>query len=82
MSTLMTKEEAQAFKARWSLVNKQILDEVRQKSLEDKLDELADLYETAFELGWIERMQNAVDEVSARWQKLRRKLGGQQKTDS
>ena len=73
---MMTKEEGQAFKLRWKLVNEYVYEEARQMSVEARLQGLADLYETAVQLGWLEKMHRTTDEVSARWQRLRSVLNG------
>jgi hypothetical protein len=69
----MTKEEALEFKNRWEAVNERIWEEIRQKSLEEKLRDLVSLYHSARSFGWIEKVSVGEDEVRARWQLLREK---------
>lgn len=48
----MTKEEVRQFKDRWDLVNQARMEEVRQMSVDRKLNDLAMLFELGEKLGW------------------------------
>jgi hypothetical protein len=73
---MMTKEEAQQFKARWKLVNDFTAEEARRTPPEVKLQQLALMYEAAHEFGWVEALREGEEEVCARWQLLRERMLG------
>ena len=67
----MDKEEARQFKARWRMVNDFTAREMREATLEFKLEQLAIMYEAGQALGWAEGLRAGEEEVRARWQRLR-----------
>ena len=71
---IMTKEEAYLFKERWRLVNEVTNEEERSKPLSEKLRDLEMLYQFGRELDWPNR-DDGVEEVRARWNRLREKAG-------
>jgi hypothetical protein len=75
MKRKMTKTEAQAWAARWRLVNQAELDELRKTPPETKLRQLAALMASVDAFGW--RAAFAADqvEVRERWNRLRRVYG-------
>ena len=68
---MMTKEEGQAFKLRWKLVNDRITEEIRSLTVEEKFRQLCSLYRFAKKMDWFERMREGEEEIFARWQRLR-----------
>ena len=70
----MTKEEAYLFKERWRLVNEVTDEEARSKPLSERLRDLEMLYQFGRELDWPNR-DGGVEEVRARWNRLREKAG-------
>ncbi len=71
---IMTKEEARLFKERWRLVNQVTKEEARRMSASDRLRDLEILYQFGRELGW-PNQDDGVDQVRARWNRLREKAG-------
>lgn len=71
----MTKKEARAFRRRWRLVEEAQKGEHRRLTIEDKLRQLDQCYQTAAELGLLK--QYAVErrkgerEVQLRWHRLK-----------
>ena len=70
--TRMTKAEAQAFKARWALVNAAERKEMRTTPTALKLRQLSTLMDAATSLGWVEDLAAGEAEVRQRWNQLRR----------
>jgi hypothetical protein len=68
---MMTKEEAEQFKARWKLVNDFTAEEARLAPPELKLRQVALLYEVARALGWADALREGEDEVHERWRRLK-----------
>ncbi|HYY93344.1 MAG TPA: hypothetical protein VE713_02410 [Pyrinomonadaceae bacterium] len=66
----MTKEEAQQFKARWKLANDFTDEEVRRMMPEEKLRQVALLYELGQALGWPDDSEE-VAKVRERWRRLK-----------
>lgn len=67
----MTSEEAKAFAARWHLVADEERRELRAMTLEQKFAQLAALMESTRALGWETTDPAEVEEVRARWNRLR-----------
>ena len=67
----MTSEEARAFAARWKLVADEERRELRATTLEQKFAQTAALMESARALGWETTDAAEVEEVRARWNRLR-----------
>jgi hypothetical protein len=72
---MLTKEEAEQFKARWKLVNDFTDDEARCAPPEVKLRQTALLYEAAHTFGWTERLRDGEEEVYERWRRLKEFYG-------
>lgn len=72
MKGRMTESEARAFRARWEMVNRAELEELRTTSMAEKARQLVALMESAEELGWQERQGSEEVEVRERWNELRR----------
>ncbi|HEX7315227.1 MAG TPA: hypothetical protein VF297_14970 [Pyrinomonadaceae bacterium] len=68
---MMTKEEAEHFKARWKLVNDFTDEEARRTPPEVRLRQTALLYEAAQTFGWSESLREGEDEVRERWRLLK-----------
>lgn len=72
---MMTREEAERFKARWRLVNDFTDEEARRTPPEVKLRQTALLYEAADAFGWAEKLREGEDEVRERWRRLKEFYG-------
>lgn len=71
MPRKMTRPEMLEYKRRWKLVNDRDLKELRSTSVEEKFRQLAVLFAFAKEMGWDKILASEVDEVRARWRKIR-----------
>ncbi len=71
----LTKAEAQAFAARWKMVNAAEREELRATPLVTKLRQLAALMASVDRLGWAQALAEEEDEVRERWRKLRKAYG-------
>ena len=71
----MTRDDGEAFKARWAMVNTAERDELRTTSMDKKLRQLAALMASVEKLGWDEAL--AAEEIQAReqWRRLRQAYG-------
>lgn len=76
MKRSISRAEARRFKKRWGVVNAAERRELRATPLKDKLRQLAALMASAEELGWTEAPAAEEIEVRARWNRLRKVLGG------
>lgn len=76
MKRRMTRVEAQAWKARWELVNEAEREELRNTSAELKLRQLAVLMASVKTFGWAEALADEEAEVRERWNRLRKAYGG------
>ncbi|MGH7492223.1 MAG: hypothetical protein ACREOO_07500 [bacterium] len=68
----MTKAQAKAFKARWRAVNEAELEELRNASIEQKLEQLSVLMASVRDMGWSEALAQEETEVRERWRRLRK----------
>ncbi|HXG92221.1 MAG TPA: hypothetical protein VNN73_07595 [Blastocatellia bacterium] len=68
----MTKDEAQAFKARYELANALEVEELRSTSIELKLRQTDALMASAKQMGWDEQLQKEEAEVRELWLRLKR----------
>ncbi len=75
MKRQITRAEAQAFAARWKLVNAREERELRRTSSLQKLRQLAALMASADEFGWTGALAAEEEEGRQRWLKLRRAYG-------
>jgi hypothetical protein len=71
MKKTLTPKEAQAFRARWEMVNAAEHAELRDTLLSQKLQQLAALMASVSSLGWSEALGQEETEVRARWNRLR-----------
>jgi len=70
-----TAAEIRAWKKRWELVNQREIEELRAMSPEVKLRQLDALMRSVDQMGWREELEQGVEEVRERWNKLRRIYG-------
>ncbi len=68
---LLSKDMANAFRDRWKLMNAAEIEELRQTSLDKKLQQLASLMCSASELGWHKGLSEGESELRERWNRLR-----------
>jgi chromosome condensin MukBEF MukE localization factor len=72
----ISKSDAQAYLDRWSMVRDAERDELRIMPMELKAKQLAALMESRALFGDDLKRQKEVEEVRARWARLRKVLGG------
>lgn len=70
MARAMTKQELEAWRQRWRLVEEAQLREVQTASLEDKLHQFEVLRGWARQMDWAESLRRGDDEVRQRWNRL------------
>ena len=75
LSDRMTKEDADAFRARWKLVNHAEREELRATPVEVKFRQLAALMASVEQLGWTQALAEEEAEVRERWNRLRKAYG-------
>jgi len=71
MTRKMTKEEALAWKERWEAVNRYEIEELRRTPPKVRYLQFLSLMQMAFEFEWTESMEQGVEDVRNRWQRLR-----------
>lgn len=71
----MTRAEAQAFRARWQLVNDAEREELRATPMAVKARQLGTLMGWAGQLGWTESRAAEEQVIRERWQRLRKAYG-------
>ena len=72
----ISPQAATRYRARWAIVRERLNEEFRATSMETKLRQLANLMQSAREMGWSQSLDEEDDAVRARWMALRRaKLG-------
>lgn len=72
----ISRQAATRYRERWEIARERLNEELRAKSMEDKLRQLANLMQSAREMGWSQSLDEEDDAVRARWMALRRiKLG-------
>lgn len=76
MARKMTREEARAWAARWALVAEAEREELQATPMEKKFAQLAAMRESAQALGWATTDPREVEEVRARWARLRAHYAG------
>ena len=76
MSRPMTKEEAQACRARWQRVNEREFEELRNTPLEVKWRQFNTLLAWARDFGWEQDLAKDEDLVRNRWARLRKEFRG------
>ncbi|MBI5410046.1 MAG: hypothetical protein HZA14_11825 [Nitrospirae bacterium] len=72
MKRRITKEEAQAYKNRWDIVNKAEQQELRETTAIQKLYQLSTLMGWVKDFGWDEALRSEETETRERWIKLKR----------
>jgi hypothetical protein len=72
----MSKEEAQAFRARWQLVNAREIEELRNTSLDVKWQQFNTLLRWVDQFGWGSELAKDEGLVRERWARLRREFRG------
>jgi hypothetical protein len=72
----MTKAEAQAWMARWRLVNEAERKELQATPPEVSLRQLAALMASVDQISWREALEAEQAEVWERWNRLRKACGG------
>ena len=77
MSAKLTKAEAQAFRDRWRRVNAREEEEMRNTSLDVKLQQFNTLLAWAHQMGWTEALGEGEAEVRQRWARLRKAFSGE-----
>lgn len=71
----MTKEEVLAWRERWQIVNDFEVDELRRKTPEDKLRELASLMASVRHFGWETVTPEEVERARESWLELYKAYG-------
>ena len=72
----ISPQAAARYQERWAIVRERLDEELRATTMETKLRQLADLMQSAREMGWSQSLDEEDDAVRARWMALRRaKLG-------
>ena len=64
-----------AYKKRWEKINARERAELRNTSLDVKLRQIAALMASVDDLGWRSALEEGVEEVRARWKRLRKLHG-------
>ena len=67
----LTKEEADAFKKRWEVVNTAEIEELRRTPISKKMQQLASLMLSVKELDWHKALSEGESELRERWNRLR-----------
>ncbi len=68
----LTKAQARVFRDRWRLVNAREEEEMRETSMDLKLQQFNTLLAWSYQLGWTDALGKGEEEVRARWAKLRK----------
>ena len=72
----ISPQDAARYQERWALARERLNEELRATSMEAKLRQLANLMQSAREMGWSRTPDEEDDAVRARWMAIRRaKLG-------
>ncbi len=72
----ITKEQAVAFRKRWTMVNDAEIAELLQTPMDKKLQQTAALMASVQAMGWDNTISSDEAEVWSRWQQLRAKYHG------
>ena len=72
----VSPQAAARYRERWAIAREQIDEELRATSMEAKLRQLANLMQSAGEMGWSQSLDEEDDAVRARWMALRRTMLG------
>ena len=76
MTKRMTRGQAKAYQARWTMVNDFEREELQKVPLRVKFRQLAALMASVDRFGWREALGEGEAEVRERWQRLRRAYRG------
>ena len=76
MKRVLTKREAVAFKARWSMVNQAEINELRRTSIKRKAKQLATLIASVNTMGWSETLKSEESKARELWLRLKQKHRG------
>ncbi|MCU0659497.1 MAG: hypothetical protein MUF64_30810 [Polyangiaceae bacterium] len=72
VTTRISKEQAAAFRQRWALVEEAERQELQNTSVELRFRQLVSMFDSARALGWATTDETELEQVRARWAKLRR----------
>jgi hypothetical protein len=76
VTSRISKEQAATFRQRWVLVEEAERRELRSSSAELRFRQLVSMFDSARGLGWATTDESEIDQVRARWAKLRRRYLG------
>ena len=68
----ISPQDATRYQERWAIVRERLNEELRATSMETKLCQLANLMQSAREMGWSVSLDEEDEAVRARWMALRR----------
>ena len=68
----ISPQAAARYRERWAIARERLDEELRATSMEAKLRQLANLMQSAREMGWSRSLDEEDDAVRARWMALRR----------
>ena len=68
----VSPQAAARYRERWAIARERLDEELRATSMEAKLGQLANLMQSAGEMGWSRSLDEEDDAVRARWMALRR----------
>jgi hypothetical protein len=74
-TTLISREDARAFKKRWEAINAAEREELRSTPIDLKLRQLAAMMTMARQLGWTQALAAEEDTARSQWCRLRRAYG-------
>lgn len=72
VTTRISKDQAAAFRQRWALVEEAERQELQNTSTELRFRQLVSMFDSARALGWATTDETEIEQVRARWAKLRR----------
>ena len=72
----ISPQAAARYRERWAIARERLNEELRATSMETKLRQLANLMQSAREMGWSQSLDDEDDAVRARWMALRRAMLG------
>lgn len=76
MSSPMSREDGERFRARWEAFARREREELRAMSPDDKFRLTAALFSSAQAFGWSEALAAEEEAVRARWMRIREVLRG------
>ena len=72
----ISPQGAARYRERWAIVRERLNEELRATSMETRLRQLANLMQSAHEMGWSQSLADEDEAVRARWMALRRAMLG------